>query len=84
MRKQTELIIDEFTHLPVSRQRKHQLRKEKLGICSICTKPATSGNFCEVHRVSARTNALIRRRVELGIDLSLPLSKRGRPRYTDK
>jgi len=78
------LIIDEFTHSPVSKQRKHQLRKSKIGICQICTKPADSGHLCKEHREINRVNVLIRRREELGIDLSLPLSKRGRKRYTNK
>lgn len=44
-------IIDEFTDLPVSRQRIKQLRWKRDGRCRICGAPivATSANFCEKH-----------------------------------
>jgi hypothetical protein len=36
-------IIDEFTDLPVSHQRKTQLRWEKVGRCTICGRPSKKG-----------------------------------------
>lgn len=33
------LIFDKFTKLPVSRQRKYQLRKQAKGLCGICGTP---------------------------------------------
>jgi hypothetical protein len=44
-------LQDEFTELPVSRQRKWQLRKRKEGRCEICGVPATSGR-CQFHHIS--------------------------------
>ncbi len=44
------LIQDEFTMLPVSAQRKHQLRHERDGKCRVCPQPATHGPYCEKHR----------------------------------
>jgi len=32
------MIHDEFTELDISRQRRYQLRKKKLGLCTICGK----------------------------------------------
>jgi len=32
-------IKDEFTHLKISRQRKHQLRRIRDGLCEICGEP---------------------------------------------
>jgi hypothetical protein len=47
-------IKDEFTDLPISRQRKYQLRMEKAGRCTECGEPAESGGRCLKHLVSAR------------------------------
>lgn len=33
-------IKDEFTDLPISRQRKWQMRKQKAGLCIICGQPS--------------------------------------------
>ena len=45
-----KLILDEFSNLPVSRQRKWQLRRERDGFCRICgVKRATVGVFCAYH-----------------------------------
>ncbi len=55
-------IIDEFTNLPVSRQRKWQLRKQKLVHCRICGAPAISGMYCLEHMVALRE----RQRARLG------------------
>jgi len=37
--KRTAKIQDEFTDLPVSRNRKNQLRRKKAGCCTLCGKP---------------------------------------------
>ena len=36
-------IIDEFTDLPISRQRKYQLRNKALGLCILCQENAVPG-----------------------------------------
>ena len=48
------LIEDEFTHLPVSRQRKYQLRMQREHRCSECGEPAAQGTRCLKHLVKAR------------------------------
>jgi hypothetical protein len=47
-------IKDEFTALPISRQRKYQLRKGKQGLCSLGGNPAASGGRCLSHLVQQR------------------------------
>jgi hypothetical protein len=47
-------IRDEFTHLPISRQRKYQLRMEREGRCTECGQPAAEGARCLKHLVRAR------------------------------
>lgn len=47
-------IQDEFTHLPVSRQRRYQLRKRRDGLCTECGAPATQASRCVKHLVLAR------------------------------
>ena len=42
-------ILDEFTDLPISHQRKCQLRYHRDGKCCICGKPLFSANRCEKH-----------------------------------
>ena len=43
-------IIDEFDgRRDISRQRRHQLRKQRDGICIICTEPAIHGGRCRKH-----------------------------------
>ena len=43
-------IVDEFDcRRDVSRQRRHQLRKQRDGICIICTEKATNGDYCRKH-----------------------------------
>jgi len=51
MRKRIE---DEFTYLPVSRQRKYQLRKQRDQRCTECGEPAVQGSRCLKHLVKAR------------------------------
>lgn len=44
-------IIDELTELPISRQRRYQLRKRREGRCVRCGQEAIQGGcFCETHR----------------------------------
>lgn len=42
-------IVDEFTGLKLSRQRKWQLRKAAQGLCVLCGKPTTGSNHCLEH-----------------------------------
>lgn len=51
MRKRIE---DEFTYLPISRQRKYQLRRERDKCCTECGEPAVQGSRCLKHLVKAR------------------------------
>ena len=51
MRKRIE---DEYTHLPVSRQRKYQLRMKRDRRCTECGEPAVQGSRCLKHLVKAR------------------------------
>ncbi len=46
-------IIDEFTDLPVSRQRKRQMRMKRDGRCVICGKPRINATHCRRHSRSA-------------------------------
>jgi hypothetical protein len=47
-------IVDEFTHLPISRQRKYQLRMQRDKRCTECGQPAAQGSRCVKHLVKAR------------------------------
>lgn len=47
-------ILDEFTDLPVSRQRKYQLRMQRDKRCTECGEPAVQGSRCLKHLVRAR------------------------------
>jgi hypothetical protein len=47
-------IQDEFTELPISRQRKYQLRMQRDGRCTECGEPAAEGSRCVKHLVKAR------------------------------
>jgi len=51
MRKRIE---DEFAALPVSRQRKYQLRMKRDRCCTECGEPAVQGSRCLKHLVKAR------------------------------
>jgi hypothetical protein len=50
-------IKDEFTDLPVSRQRKYQLRMQRAGRCIICGKQAISSHYCLHHMKACRERA---------------------------
>lgn len=45
------MIIDKFTNLKVSRQRKYQLRHFKKGLCAKCGKIIISSGLCKYHRM---------------------------------
>jgi hypothetical protein len=47
-------IKDEFADLPVSKQRKYQLRMERDKRCRICGEPVVIGVFCLKHGVAHR------------------------------
>ncbi len=47
-------IQDEFTELPISRQRKYQLRMQRDHRCTECGAPAAQGSRCVRHLVKAR------------------------------
>ncbi len=47
-------IQDEFTNLPISRQRKYQLRMQRDRRCTECGEPTMGGSRCLKHLVEAR------------------------------
>ena len=47
-------ILDEFTKLPISRQRKYQLRMKRDKRCTECGEPAAQGSRCLKHLITAR------------------------------
>ena len=47
-------VVDEFTHLPISPQRKYQLRRRRDNGCTDCGEPAIMGSRCLKHLVEAR------------------------------
>ena len=47
-------IVDEFTSLPISRQRKYQLRMQRDKRCTECGEPAQEGSRCLKHLIKAR------------------------------
>jgi hypothetical protein len=47
-------IKDEFTHLPISRQRKYQLRMQRDQRCTECGEAAVQASRCLKHLVKAR------------------------------
>jgi hypothetical protein len=47
-------IQDEITSLPISRQRKFQLRMQRDKRCTICGAPVVSGVRCLKHLIMAR------------------------------
>ena len=54
MEEMRKRIEDEFTDLPVSRQRKYQLRMKRDKRCTECGAPAAQGSRCVKHLVKAR------------------------------
>jgi hypothetical protein len=45
-------IVDEFTNLQISKQRRWQLRQEKAGKCITCGKLAVKYMRCDVHALA--------------------------------
>ena len=58
-------IKDEFSDLPVSRQRKYQLRMGRDGRCVICGESAVGRFYCLNHMVKVRERA--RKDTESGV-----------------
>ena len=46
-------IKDEFATLPISRQRKYQLRMQRDKRCTECGEPAALGSRCLMHLIKA-------------------------------
>src|SRR5215813_7151718 len=54
-------IQDEFTQLPISRQRKYQLRRQRDKRCTECGEPAVEASRCVKHLVKARERQRLKR-----------------------
>ncbi len=54
-------IQDEFTAMPISRQRKYQLRMQRDLRCTECGQPAIEASRCLKHLVMARELQRLRR-----------------------
>lgn len=52
------VIIDEFTPLPVSAQRKFQLRHLRDGKCAQCSRSLSNSHYCEYHAQKARERSV--------------------------
>jgi hypothetical protein len=48
------VIRDEFTDLPISRQRKYQLRMKREKRCQLCGAPVAKGSYCLKHWIEQR------------------------------
>ena len=59
--KMRKRIQDEFTELPISRQRKYQLRMQRDKRCTECGQPAIQGSRCLKHLVKARERQRVKR-----------------------
>lgn len=53
------MIRDQYTHAPLSRQRKYQLRMRDARKCIKCGELAVNATFCEAHAIIERQRALI-------------------------
>ena len=75
-------IDDEFTDLPVSRQRKYQLRMKREKRCIICGDPAVTKWKCLKHMVKARERQRkklgLKRRLHNALSYRLQRKTRGR------
>jgi hypothetical protein len=47
-------IKDEFSDLPISKQRKYQLRRKRDKRCTLCGAPAEQGSLCLKHQTELR------------------------------
>lgn len=69
-------IQDEFTSMPISRQRKYQLRNLRDKKCSECGKPAVQGTRCLKHLIKERERQRVRKGLKRRYDtLSYRLQK---------
>ena len=59
-------IMDEFSDLPISKQRRWQLRQEKAGKCITCGKPAARYQRCESHADALVLRTREHQRIRLG------------------
>jgi hypothetical protein len=49
-----KLILDKFTTMPISRQRRYQMRRQQEGRCKLCAEPAARGKLlCAAHERAA-------------------------------
>lgn len=49
-----KLILDKFTTMAISRQRRYQLRRQQAGCCKICGERAVPDKLlCEKHEAAA-------------------------------
>ena len=78
-------LDDEFTHLPISRQRKYQLRRERDGRCTQCGKPVVGGKRCLKHLIQARERQRrthgLKRRYYGTLSYKLQATWQGTPAY---
>ena len=61
-----KLIQDAFTSLPLSRQRKWQLRRRKEGRCIECGRAAATVMMCDLHSIKRALTQLEARGVTSG------------------
>ena len=59
MKKSTKLILDRFTKMDISRQRKYQLRHANTGKCLMCSRKAVSTTLCLKHLINGRERARV-------------------------
>jgi hypothetical protein len=48
------IVHDEFEYMPISRQRRYQLRHKRDGLCALCPARAVMNVFCLKHWIPAR------------------------------
>jgi len=56
-----KIILDRFSKLPISRQRRYQLRHQAKGLCEKCTAKRVTGTHCLKHAVESRDAAARRK-----------------------
>ena len=62
------MVRDKYTYMPISRQRKYQLRMRDKGKCIICGDEAITSHFCETH--AKKANALSKAHYQRTKDVS--------------
>jgi hypothetical protein len=70
-------IIDEFTYLNISRQRKYQMRKKRDGRCTQCGEPAASGARCLKHLILYREQQRKKKRARRRYDGAMSYRMQG-------